>query len=117
MSRENKEHIITFRLSNEDFKPFEKVLLNTDQTRSSLFRKVVITKSELIFIDKGKLEESKKITFLANKSANNINQIAKQLNKYHKSGVVTEQLYQEVLNRLITIESSFVKAIQYVSAS
>lgn len=112
MTKENRKKIITFRLSDSEYEPYEKKLKKLNMTKSSFFREVFITKSDSVHIAKEKTQDNKRLLFLANKSSNNINQIAKKLNSAYRSGVVTEKVYLETLNNLISLERSFGKALE-----
>jgi hypothetical protein len=105
----------TFRLSEEEYKPYGLLIKKQGYNKSKLFRDIFMDKSERIIAPKIQSKDNKRIFFLANKSANNINQIAKKLNESHKSGAITDHVYLETLNRLISIEKLFKSAINHVS--
>lgn len=112
MSKENLSEVITFRLSEAEYKPYKALLKKSNMKRSKFFREVFISKSENITLKKQqKAADNKRMLFLASKTSNNINQIAKKLNKAYRGGVVNETTYQEVLNNLISVERSFSKSL------
>ncbi|WP_257969713.1 plasmid mobilization relaxosome protein MobC [Vibrio parahaemolyticus] len=49
--------------------------------------------------------------FLANKTSNNINQIAKKLNQAYRGEVVSERNYHKIMNELIGVRSAFEKGM------
>ncbi len=109
--KEKKEIVVTFRLSESEFKPYEKLIAKSGLKRSSVMREVFIAKSSKVVLPKKQSDDSKRLLFLANKASNNINQLARNLNKAHKKGVVNDKKYTTLLNNLINIERSFFYAI------
>ena len=75
-------------------------------------RAVFMDKSDKIFLPKAKTSEAKKVLFFANKTSNNLNQLAKKFNTHDKQGLVNKSLYHSVLNRLIAIEGLFKSALK-----
>ncbi len=109
---EKKNVKITFRLSESEFKPYEKVIAKSGLKTSQVMREVFIEKSDKVVLPKQQSSDSKRLVFLANKASNNINQIAKKLNIDHLEGTVNEKTYTALLNNLINIERSFFNAIK-----
>ena len=72
---------------------------------------MAISKGGTIELKGDKPKINKRMIFLASKASNNINQIARKLNSSHRGGVVSEKTYVDILNKLITIESAYIKAM------
>jgi hypothetical protein len=111
MSKENLSEVITFRLSEAEYKPYRALLKKSKMKRSKFFREVFISKSENITLKQQEVADNSRLLFLASKTSNNINQIAKKLNKAYRGGIVSETTYKEVLNNLISVERSFAKSL------
>lgn len=110
--KENKKIIVTFRLSQSEFLPYEKLINDSGLTKSRVMREVFIAKSDKAVLPKQPSADSKRLVFLANKTSNNINQLARNLNSDHLEGIVNEKTYKTLLNNLINIERSFYHAIE-----
>lgn len=110
---------ISFRLSAKEYKPYGDIIKKNGLKKSKFIRDVFLNASidedGKIVVKKTKVEDYKRVVFVANKSSNNINQIAKKLNLAYKNGTVNESLYVEMLNRLIGVEKLFKSAIKNVS--
>jgi hypothetical protein len=109
--KSNKNIVCTFRLSEEEYKPYEKIVARSGLKRSEVLREVVVSKSAKTVLPKKQSVDSKRLVFLANKASNNINQIARKLNIDEKKGIVNEVTYKKILNNLINIERSLMSAI------
>ena len=115
MTKELLVKTVSFRLSEKEYRPYGDLIRIHGYKKSKLFRDIFIDKSEKIIAPKIQSKENKRLVFLANKSANNINQIAKKLNESHRNGVINDRLYVEILNRLISVEKTFKETIKNVS--
>jgi len=111
MSKEKLTEIVTFRLSESEYSPYKTILEETNIKRSKLFRDVFIAKSDVVQLPPENTKANKRLLFLASKTSNNINQIARKLNAAYRGGVISETIYIETLNNLISIERSLVGAI------
>lgn len=107
-AKQNKDIGISFRLTRDDFSPFEQQIKDAQLSRSAFFRKLVLSKSEFINIE---VKDTKQLLYLFNKSSNNINQLALKVNAAHKMGVITDRKYTLFLNALMNIESLMRKAV------
>lgn len=101
----NKSVIIHFRLTEEEFEPFKKLLEKSNKTKSEFFREVFLSHQENINIT---FHESKPIDYfnilhVVNKAGNNLNQLAKSFNLANKSGIISEKIYLKGINLLINI--------------
>ena len=112
MTKETLEENISFRLSTREFAPYKKLMKDTGIKKSKLFREAFIAKSDMIVLPKMQTKSNKRLLFLASKTSNNVNQIARKLNSAYRGGVVNEKIYLETLNNLISLERAFVKAIE-----
>ncbi|MCT7947705.1 MobC family plasmid mobilization relaxosome protein [Shewanella septentrionalis] len=111
MKNEKLEHLVTFRLSESEYAPYKAILKQTKISRSKLFRSVFITKSALIEVPAPPRPELARLVFLASKTSNNINQIARKLNNAYSTGAISEKVFIETLNNLVSIERSFTSAV------
>ena len=110
--KENKDEIITFRMTAEEFKPFKKEIEAANVTKSSFFRQLVLAKKEFVVETKETPKEKKRLIFLANKVSNNLNQLAKKVHQSHRADVVDKNLYIRTLNALRDIERLWREAIK-----
>lgn len=108
---EKKTELISFRLTKSEFKPYKQIIETTSLSKTEFFRKIFLSGKYEFHVNECKPKEYKKIIFLLNKSSNNLNQLARKLNQTHKTGIVSESLYKETLNRLISIESLMKRVI------
>ena len=111
MTKEKLEHVVTFRLSDSEFAPYKKIIDEGNLNKSKLFREVFIAKSGMIELPKDQGLDNKRLLFLASKASNNINQIARKLNNAYRGGLISEKIYVETLNNLVSLERSFGQAI------
>ena len=111
MKKENKTIPISFRLSETEYEPYRKVIESTEVKRSAFFRLIFINKSESIQIESAVPKDKSRLVFISNKVSNNVNQLARNINVAHKTGNVTDKMYVELLNNLITLNQYFAKAI------
>ena len=109
--KENRTVPISFRLTESEFGPYRKVLESTELTKTDFFRSVFLERKYTFHVNERRPVEYGRLLFLFNKSSNNINQIAKKLNNAYRVGVINEKIYVETLNNLITIERSFIGAM------
>lgn len=114
MEKESATIHIQTRLTPTEYKPFKIVIENFGIKNAELFRKVILSNEKNMVKVSGSAQESyaqKRMIFLANKTSNNINQIAKRLNQAYRGGVVSERNYLQVMNDLIGVRSAFEKGV------
>ncbi|MFW8631648.1 relaxosome NikA [Vibrio natriegens] len=114
MEKESATIHIQTRLTPSEYEPFKTVIEHFDIKKSELFRKVILSNEKNMVEVSGTAKETdaqKRMVFLANKTSNNINQIAKKLNQAYRGEVVSEQNYLKVLNELIGVRSAFEKGM------
>lgn len=111
MEKEIFDVPVSFKISKAQWAPYEKIIEQTGIKKGTLMREVFVSKSgDLLLADK-QTQDNKRLLFLASKSSNNINQVAKKLNEAYRGGIVSEALYVDILNRLIGIEKTFQSAL------
>lgn len=111
MKKDKLVEVITFRLTAKEYAPYREIVKKTKKNKSKIMRDIFISKSDSIIVPADNSKTIKRLLFLANKTSNNTNQIAKKLNAAYKGGVVSESVYIATLNNLISIERSIGKAI------
>lgn len=113
-TQKNKDKVVAFRLSQDDFAQFEEKLAASNMKKSEFFREVFLNANVNITLNSAPSKDLRRLTYLFNKASNNINQIAHQLNSAHLSGQVSERLYKSVNNVLIDIREILLTEINYV---
>ncbi|ECH2288227.1 plasmid mobilization protein [Enterobacter cancerogenus] len=99
----NKSTVISFRLTEEEFRPYAMLLDKSTMSRSEFFRTIFLEhKIDLVLKEKGS-PDYKKCLFYYNKTSNNLNQLTKQINKSVLAGTITQLQYMKLLNTLIDI--------------
>jgi hypothetical protein len=107
----NKDRVISFRLTEEQYAPFAEIMSKSGTKPSHFFREVVLNKSP-VFQESSK--DNERFLFIANKAGNNLNQVAFKLNSAYRRGIVSEQLYLKLLNPLASIRELLAAGIRYV---
>lgn len=107
--KQNKVIVVSFRLTRDEFSPFEEQVKKSQLSRSAFFRKLSLSKSDGINIE---VKDTTKLLYLFNKSSNNINQLALKINAAHKNGTISERKYTLLLNALINISSLMKKVVE-----
>lgn len=110
-TKENRNIPISFRLTESEFEPYKRVLSQTTLTKTDFFRGVFLHKKYTFNVKERRPVEYDRLLFLSSKISNNINQLAKKVNQSYRSGVVSERIYVETLNNLISIEKSLSRAL------
>ncbi len=103
-SKENRSIPISFRLTASEFELYTDVLARTKLTKTDFFRGVFLEKKYTFHVHEKRPVEYDRLLFLFNKTSNNMNQIAHKLNGAYRRGIVSEKVYVEYLNNLISIE-------------
>lgn len=112
MTKIERKNMVSARFTDEEYKPFKKILDSTEVTKSELFRLLVLNKVERLPTKNRVTPDYKNLVHVFNKTGNNINQLAKRVNVAHKNGIVTEQHYRRWLNDLNRILDSLNKGIE-----
>ena len=111
--KKNKGVVVSFRLTEEEFAPFQSLLEKSNKTKSEFFRDIFLSKEKNINITFNELKpvDYYSILRVVNKSGNNLNQIARSFNSANKSGAISERIYLKGLNLLISINTHLKRAL------
>lgn len=110
--KKNKDKVVAFRLSQEDFAQFEEKLASSNMKKSEFFREVFLNANVNITLKAAPSKDLEWLVFLFNKSSNNLNQIAHQINSAHLAGKVSERLYKAVNNALVDVRELLMAGIK-----
>ncbi|ALR95867.1 plasmid mobilization protein [Vibrio alginolyticus] len=102
--KENRNVPISFRLTESEYAPFKLILETTELTRTEFFRRVFLNNEYHFDVKERPPKELDRLLFLFNKSSNNLNQVAHKLNSAYRGGVISEKVYLETLNNIVSIE-------------
>ena len=114
MSRSNKKEVASitcsFKLTPSEWLPYQKVIDETQIKKGTLLANVFRQKADavnLVQADSSKTihPDIKRMNFLINKSSNNLNQIAHKINSAYRSEIISEKVFIDSLNKLVSIES------------
>ena len=107
-----RKHVISLRLTDEEYQSFHEYFTSLEVSRSEFFRMVILNRLDDIPALKQKRPvEYRELLRLFNKSSNNINQIAKKINTEYRNGFISESTYLRYLNVLVNIRDAFVAGI------
>lgn len=112
--KRNKDKVVAFRLSQEDFAQFEEKLASSNMKKSEFFREVFLNSNVNITVKAAPSKDLERLTFIFNKASNNLNQVAHQVNYAHLSGKVSERLYKSVNNVLVDIRQLLMAGVDDV---
>lgn len=106
--KNKKSKVISFRLTEEQYKPYQDLLKKSDKKSSEFFRELFLSREENINVifNENKPNEYYQILRVINKSGNNLNQIARHFNGAFKKGIIKEDLFKKGINLLININDS-----------
>ncbi|HFO5636223.1 TPA: DUF6290 family protein [Escherichia coli] len=111
-SNVERKHVISLRLSDEEYQSFHQYLTSLDVSRSEFFRMLILNRLDDIPALKPKRPtDYRELLRLFNKSSNNINQIAKKINTEYRNGFISESIYLRYLNVLVNIRDAFVTGV------
>ncbi|MBI0006983.1 plasmid mobilization relaxosome protein MobC [Gilliamella sp. W8126] len=105
--KNKKSKVISFRLTEEQYKPYEALLEKSSKSPSEFFRELFLSKEKNISVI---FNESKPIDYFhllreINKAGNNLNQIARHFNSANKANIITDDLFKKGINLLININT------------
>ena len=111
-SKVERKHVISLRLTDEEYQSFHEYFTSLEVSRSEFFRMVILNRLD----DNPTLKQKRPVEYrellrLFNKSSNNINQIAKKINTEYRNGFISESTYLRYLNVLVNIRDAFVAGI------
>lgn len=110
--QKNKDKVVAFRLSSEDFIQFENKLAASNMKKSEFFRELFLNSNVNITVKGGPSKDLERLTFIFNKASNNLNQLAHQVNSAHLSGKVSDRLYKAVNNVLADIRTLLLSEVR-----
>lgn len=105
MKKKKANNVITFRLTDDEFLPIKTAIEKTNITKTEICRSIFLSEKFTFEVKENKPIEYSKLVFIFNKTSNNINQLAKNINTASKLGIVNNQQFSQLLNKLIIIES------------
>ncbi|EJE8675704.1 relaxosome NikA [Vibrio parahaemolyticus] len=114
MTKELSTVHVQARLTPKEYEPFKRIIEITGIKKATLIKKVILLNQHNVDISVGKTEETeaqRRLIFLANKTSNNINQIAKRLHQAYRGEVITERNYLRIMNDLVGVRSAFEKGL------
>lgn len=106
-SKINKSKIVSFRLTEEQYKPYDELLKKSDKSSSEFFRELFLSKEpsiNIIFNERQPIEYYRLLREI-NKIGNNLNQIARHFNSARKINLINDDLFKRGINQLITINT------------
>ncbi|WP_332459570.1 plasmid mobilization protein [Aeromonas salmonicida] len=114
-AKKTKDKVVAFRLSSSDFHVFETKLASSNMKKSEFFREVFINSNVNLTVKAAPSKDHSALLFLYNKSSNNLNQLAHQVNIAHLSGAVNRAQYLKYINTLIEIRELMLAGISHVN--
>lgn len=106
--RKNKDQVLSIRATDEELAPLEELRKKAGINKSRFYSQVLLSKNPVF---KEASQHFLRMLFLYNKSSNNLNQLAHQVNSSHRRGLVSDSVYAKWLNTLISIESLLLAGI------
>lgn len=98
-------NLVSFRLTDEEYQPIKNAIENSTLTKTEICRAVFLNQQFTFNLKQSKPVDYNKLIFIFNKASNNINQIAKVVNTENQKGTLTDEKFNAILNKLITLES------------
>lgn len=106
--------MVGLRFTEEEFEPFKKAIEALGLTKSEFFRLLCINQLDPNIHSKVNSDKHDRILFLVNKTSNNINQIAKQINIAFKENTITEKQLIDWYRKLSIITDNLMMGIERV---
>lgn len=111
--------VMHFRVSKKVRDAFTQKHIESNLTISEFLRELLDDKNEKVTIIAKERKEKipldvRRVVFLANKTSNNINQLAHKVNSHHMAGLVNDKLYEDILRSLCftnEILSGFIREV------
>lgn len=100
LKKRNKDRVVSFRLTEEQYAPYEEIMRRSGTKSSVFFRELLLTKAP-VFKEASMADE--RLVFIFNKSSNNINQVAKRVHQAHHRGIISQVLFIKLCNSLNSI--------------
>lgn len=102
-----KNHVVSIRLTDDEIQPFLELIKSTKLSKTEIFKKILLSKSNNVSVKKNDKDNYKKLLFLFNKASNNINQLARTINISNKAGSLSEKNFIKLNNNLIKLNTLF----------
>ncbi|MDE9544177.1 plasmid mobilization protein [Xenorhabdus bovienii] len=114
-SKIERKNMVSFRLTDEEYAPFKEIIETMSVSKSEFFRMMVLGQVAAIpKLETRKPPQYDRILFLVNKTSNNVNQIAKQINVAYKENTVTEIQLTNWYRKLSIITDNLIMGINNV---
>ncbi len=91
---------VAFRLTEADHAAYKKKFGASGLTQSEFFRRHVLNNTTTVIAKPKASEDHRQLLYLANKTSNNINQLAHRVNADHLAGLISERVYVDILAQL-----------------
>ncbi|MFQ0972245.1 plasmid mobilization protein [Gilliamella sp. BG6] len=106
--KNNKSKVISFRLTDEQYRPYEELLKKSNKSSSEFFRELFLSKEKKINVifNERKPVDYRYLLREINKLGNNMNQLAKHFNSANKRGTISNDLFKKGINLLININDN-----------
>lgn len=109
--KNNKSKVISFRLTDEQYSPYEELLKKSNKSSSEFFRELFLSQEKKINVifNERKPVDYRYLLREINKLGNNMNQLVKHFNSANKKGVISDDLFKKGINLLININNGVKK--------
>ncbi|RMU94759.1 plasmid mobilization protein, partial [Pseudomonas amygdali] len=114
LKKRNKDRVVSFRLTEEQYAPFEKIMQQSGTKSSVFFRELLLNKTPVF---KAASVDQERLVFIFNKSSNNLNQLAKRVHQAHHRGIVSEELFLKISNTLMSIRDLLLAGVDRADKS
>ena len=94
------EKTVAFRLTDADHRAYEAKYTASGLSSSEFFRRHVLGNTTVVIAKKTVSKDHQHLLYIANKTSNNVNQLAHRVHSHHLAGTVSERLYIDVLKEL-----------------
>ncbi|HEK1205924.1 TPA: plasmid mobilization relaxosome protein MobC [Proteus mirabilis] len=102
-------------MTDKEYAPFKEIIETMNVSKSEFFRMMILGKVDAIpQLETRKPPEYDRILFLVNKTSNNVNQIAKQINIAFKENTITEKQLVEWYRKLSIVTDNLMMGIDRV---
>lgn len=109
-----KTRVLTLRVGEDDHTEILRKTKDAGMTTSEFLRDVFINAKLTFSVKAAKPQDYHRLLFFYNKTSNNINQLAHQVNAAHRRGVISEKTYILWLNKLTSIEALLLAGVSDV---
>lgn len=106
--------VASFRLSDADYAVYREKFDASGLSQSAFFRDCVLTNRTQVVAQPRASLDKQRLTYLFNKTSNNINQLAYRANADHLEGKTSEATYQAILDQLAALVALMKEGIRHV---